>query len=119
MSEARNDSVHVRAIAWVGALLVLTIVLAGAAAYWVWTGTLPPPLRDAPNTRLDFHADAPLLDSAPQPNRAAYDAEKQRLLNSWQWLDRQAGVARIPIAQAMQLMAQSGSGKKAQEGRKR
>lgn len=118
MSEARNDSVNVRAIAWVGALIVLTIALVGAAAYWVWTSKLPPPLRDAPNTRLDFHAAGPLLDSAPQPNRAAYDAEKQRLLNSWQWLDRRAGVARIPIAQAMQLMAQSGAQKNARDGRK-
>lgn len=117
MAEPRKDSIDIRAIAWVGALLVLTIVLVGAAAYWVWARELPPPSRDAPNTRRDFHAAAPLLDSAPQPNRAAYDAEKQRLLNSWQWLDRQAGVARIPIAQAMQLMAQRDAATNARDRR--
>jgi len=105
-TDTRKDGIHLRAIIGVGAAIALTIVLVGAAAYWVWESDLPPPMRDAPNTRLDFHAQAPLLDSAPQPNRAAYEAEKQQLLNGWQWSDRSAGIARIPIAQAMQLMAQ-------------
>jgi len=101
-----EDRIHLRAILWVAAGLLLTLMLVGGVVYWLWSDQLPAPWRDAPNTRLDFKVNAPLLDSAPQPGRAAYDKEKQPLLDSWQWLDRSKGVARIPIEQAMALMVQ-------------
>lgn len=52
-----------------------------------------------------FRAPAPLLQTAPQLERAAYFAEKARLTGSYGWVDRQAGVARIPVDEAMRLMA--------------
>jgi len=101
-----EDRIHLRAILSVFGMLALIIIVVGGAAYWLWSDQLPAPWRDAPNTRLDFKANGPLLDSAPQPGRAAYEKEKQPLLDSWQWLDRSKGVARIPIEQAMALMVQ-------------
>jgi hypothetical protein len=101
-----DDGIHLRAVLWVGAAIALTLALVGGAAYWLWSDRLPGPWRGAPNTRLDFKTEGPLLDSAPQPARVAYEAEKQRLLDSWQWIDRSKGVARIPIEQAMALMVQ-------------
>jgi hypothetical protein len=96
------DRIHLRTILSVFGVLALTLMLVGVVVYWLWSDQLPSPWRDAPNSRPDFKVHGPLLDSAPQPGRAAYDAEKQKLLDSWQWLDR--GVARIPIDQAMSLM---------------
>jgi hypothetical protein len=107
MADPRNNAIQLRAIVWVGVSIVLTIALVGGAAYWLWSDQLPSPWRDEPNTHLNFKIAAPLLDSAPQPGRIAYYAEKQRELERWQWVDRGAGVARIPVEQAMQLMAQS------------
>jgi hypothetical protein len=52
-----------------------------------------------------FQAPAPLLQPAPQPDRAAYFAEKRRLLDSYGWVDRQAGIARIPLDEALRLRA--------------
>jgi hypothetical protein len=106
-----EDRIHLRAILWVAVALVLMLVLVGAAAYWLWSDQLPAPWRDEPNTKLDFKTAGPLLDSAPQPGRAAYEAEKQRLLDSWQWIDRDAGIARIPIEQAMALLVQQQANK--------
>ena len=53
-----------------------------------------------------FRAPAPLLQTAPQVERAAYFAEKARLTGSYGWVDRQAGIARIPVDQAMRLLAE-------------
>ena len=52
-----------------------------------------------------FRAPAPLLQTAPQIERANYFAEKARLMGSYGWADRQAGIARIPVDEAMRLMA--------------
>ena len=52
-----------------------------------------------------FHAPAPLLQTAPQVERADYFREKARLTGSYGWVDRQAGLARIPVDEAMRLMA--------------
>lgn len=58
-----------------------------------------------PNQPLKTLPPKPVLLSAPQPDRAAYDAEKARLLTGYAWLDRRQGLARIPIDAAMTLMA--------------
>ena len=55
-----------------------------------------------------FDGNAPLLQPAPQPDRVAYLAEKRRLLASYGWVDRQAGIARIPLDAAMALLAARG-----------
>jgi hypothetical protein len=55
-----------------------------------------------------FDGNAPLLQPAPQPDREAYLAEKRRLLASYGWVDRQAGIARIPLDDAMALLAARG-----------
>ena len=52
-----------------------------------------------------FRAPAPLLQTAPQVERANYFAEKARLTGSYGWVDRKAGIARIPVDAAMRLLA--------------
>lgn len=61
------------------------------------------PAANAPPRR--FGAPAPLLQTAPQVERANYFAEKARLTGSYGWVDRQAGIARIPVDEAMRLLA--------------
>ena len=55
-----------------------------------------------------FDGNAPLLQPAPQPDRVAYLTEKRGLLASYGWVDRQAGIARIPLDDAMALLAARG-----------
>jgi len=59
--------------------------------------------------RLPYRVSMPeaALQSAPQFDLARYRAEKQHLLDGAAWLDAQHGSARIPIASAMALLAQS------------
>jgi hypothetical protein len=52
-----------------------------------------------------FQGAVPLLQPAPQPDRVAYFEEKRRVLAGYGWVDRQAGIARIPLDEAMKLLA--------------
>ena len=56
-----------------------------------------------------FSGKAPLLQPAPQPDRAAYFDEKRRATQTYGWVDREAGIARIPLGEAMKLMAAKGA----------
>jgi hypothetical protein len=107
MSEAvEADNLNTRAILFVALAICVAILLAFGAAYAMRAWQKPATSYSGPNAAFDFKVAAPSLESAPQLDRENYFAEKERLLNSWQWVDRQAGVARIPIDAAMQLMAQ-------------
>lgn len=49
---------------------------------------------------------SPGLASAPQDDLAKYRQDKRAQLDSTGWVDQKAGVAHIPIADAMDLLAQ-------------
>jgi hypothetical protein len=67
---------------------------------------MPP---DTDRTRFPARLDvaAPTLQSAPQLDIARYRAEKRRVLEAGAWLDPDHQHARIPIATAMDLLAQA------------
>lgn len=103
-----QSDIDVRGVMWGGVAIVAGIMLAVLASYFLWQWWNAPsgaqPLG-GPNTGFDFQVAPPLLQSSPQQERARYFAEKARLLDSYAWIDRRAGIARIPLEQAMQIMA--------------
>ncbi|MFP3559387.1 hypothetical protein SB861_53575 [Paraburkholderia sp. SIMBA_049] len=111
-SHAPNE-VSVRGIVWGGVAIAVGIMLVAVAAWllWHWWGA-PSGARPygGPNTRNVPKVTPPGLQSAPLQERAQYQAEKRKLLESWQWLDQQHGIARIPIEEAMRIMANQGQG---------
>lgn len=50
----------------------------------------------------------PRLQTAPEQDMASLKATETALLGSYGWVDKQAGVARIPVSQAMQALATQG-----------
>jgi hypothetical protein len=95
-----DGGIGLRATGWRGALAAILAgtrcsrwavgMVAAAFAYW------GRPLNTARQRRLRaMTAPAPRLQTAPQPERAAYFAEKQQRLDSAGWVDRGAGIARI------------------------
>jgi hypothetical protein len=99
--EREDGGIHVRAIGR-GALAILGgIVFAVGGSWWLLRELGP-----AANTaRPPAAIPAPRLQSAPQPERAAYFAGKQQRLDSAGWVDRNAGIAHIPLIDAMRLAA--------------
>lgn len=50
----------------------------------------------------------PHLQPHPLADRQRYDVEQRTLISDYQWVDRRAGIVRIPIDRAMQILAQQG-----------
>lgn len=49
----------------------------------------------------------PRLQMSPVQDLQAMRAEQEALLSSYAWVDREAGVARIPVERAMQLLVEA------------
>ncbi len=97
--------IAVRPIAWVGLTIaaVVASVVAGVFLLLRLWGTAPGATRVDLPARLE--RPEPALQSAPQLDLARYRAEKERLLRTAAWVDADRGIARIPIADAMALLA--------------
>jgi len=109
MRETQNradaSGIALRSVVRAGIAIAVIVALALAGAYAAWRLWQPADGYHGPNTALDVKFALPGLESAPQNAYAAYLAEKERLLHGTQWLDAKAGIARIPIEQAMRILA--------------
>jgi hypothetical protein len=108
MLDYTGKDLDLRGLAWGAAIIAGGIVCALAAGALVLREQGP-----AANTPPHaFQGATPLLQPAPQPDRVRYLAEKRRVLDSYGWVDRRAGIARIPLDEAMKLMAARAKGAK-------
>ncbi|MGE5492561.1 MAG: hypothetical protein ACM31P_14890 [Actinomycetota bacterium] len=108
--DAATGGVHAPAVLRVAAVILVALVLVAA----VCRGLLALwhiPADTSPSGPGRFPTDAPRLLPAPQDERAAYFAEKERLLHDYAWLDRRAGTVRIPVEAAMAMMVERGRAK--------
>jgi hypothetical protein len=60
----------------------------------------------------------PRLQIAPRQDLQNFRAREDELLNSYRWVDKNAGIVRIPIAEAMKLTVQRGLPARAAGGQK-
>jgi len=125
MSEPRNpdnpeivheeSDVNVRAILGYG----VTLIVAGVIVFvllWVLQGVY---LRQTDRAQMQVYplADAgqqeqlppaPRLQQNPQQDMRELRARQQALLRGYGWINRDAGVARIPIEEAMRIVVERG-----------
>jgi hypothetical protein len=107
--------IRLRPIIWVGIALVVVVIVVHIGIWWlfdyfterrtqlegpptptaplVWPRQLPP----GPRLQIDPHQDMQTLLSA-----------ENAILGSYGWVDQEAGIARIPIVRAMELLAERG-----------
>jgi len=52
---------------------------------------------------------APVLQIKPQDDLKRFELEQQKSLSGYAWVDRSKGIARIPIAEAMRIVAARGA----------
>ncbi|MGA2630779.1 MAG: hypothetical protein ABSG54_11255 [Terriglobia bacterium] len=90
------------------ALLILAGMLASwlAFKYFVRVQKLGPPASPFENTRE--LPPAPRLQVTPAEALKAYQAEENTKLTSYGWVEKNAGVVRIPIERAMELSLERG-----------
>lgn len=104
--------ISVRVVAWfaiglvISALVIFPVVV-GLDRLFEWQHPSP----DAPS-RIALHphmiAPPPRLQANPAIDLAQYEAAQEAKLNSYGWVDKSAGIIRIPIERAMDLIAQRG-----------
>ena len=102
-----TDDVSVRRIVVAGALIAGTVALVVGAVIAGLTHRKVP-LAGTRGADFVLREPEPALESAPQPTLQRYRDDKQALLTTSAWVDRGAGVARIPIAAAMTLLSEQG-----------
>lgn len=91
--------------------LSLVVVLSLAVTKWVISS-----FDDAGGARNEVHPmssyrtgpEGPVLQAVPASELEAHRAEEERLLKSYGWVDKDNGLARIPIERAMEIVGQRG-----------
>jgi hypothetical protein len=64
---------------------------------------------DALNAPVERRFPAPALQISPQADLKQFENEQQAALNGYHWVDRAKGIARIPIEEAMTIIAARGA----------
>ncbi|GAA4334360.1 hypothetical protein GCM10023144_26560 [Pigmentiphaga soli] len=112
-----RDGIDTRRVARLGLAALVVLAAAVAAALWLashWTDPWPPlpqgpdgtPAAAAGQGRQPGASAEPALEAHPQQALADYLREKARLTDRYGWLDRRAGIARIPVDEAMRALAE-------------
>jgi len=65
----------------------------------------PPPLMKFEASRT---APGPVLQDKPTPDLRAFRAQEDAILSTYGWADKSRGVVRIPVEEAMRLLAERG-----------
>ncbi len=100
----------IRYIGWFAAGLVVLLIVTAVAAFYLLGGLRVPQgtAGGAPRADAPGGAPVPVLQSAPASELEAYRQSKQAMLEGYRWVDRSAGIVRLPIERAMQLMVDRG-----------
>lgn len=108
-ANTRNVIIFVVAVCClvIAGLLVSKAVL----HYFVGQQELGPPASPFENVRM-LPPEPRLQVSAPKDLKK-YKAAQGEILNSYGWVDQKAGIVRIPIERAMDILSQTGLGKPA------
>jgi hypothetical protein len=93
-------------VAPVAAIYIGILVLLVVSCFTIviaYPGALPDVSR-----ALHINPPGPRLQTDSKADLRRFRAEEDRQLNGYHWIDRQKGIVRIPIDQAMQKLARSG-----------
>jgi len=110
-----KEDADTRLVIRAGIVLALATLVASALVLFLfrWLGQReargdapPPPM--ASSMEPGRVPPAPRLQTLPAQDLAAARAEEDRTLATYGWADERAGAVRIPIAEAMRLLAERG-----------
>jgi hypothetical protein len=106
----RDDALPIRRLLLVGVAIVATMAIAIAVVLSILAHRRVPVGGVAIDKPAQLGPDLPMLQTAPQPDLAAYKAGKLHALHDLGWIDAASGVAHVPIETAMAMrVAQAAS----------
>lgn len=110
-SQKLDRELDLKALIWF-AVALTGVVLAMAALMWVMSAALrsrlvdlDPPRPLLPAARVQSPPPEPRLQAHPETDLVVMRQEEDELLSSFGWIDESAGLARVPIETAIELLA--------------
>ena len=104
-----HHDARVRNLLLIGVAILLAMLLSCAAvAGLVWYLGSQQQAYVTPIEASDQVPPEPRLETYPPANGARIVAEARQRLQHYGWVDRDAGLARIPVERAMSILAESG-----------
>jgi hypothetical protein len=105
-----EPNVIVLRFAVVGMLSIVVLIVGAMLLAYGWLSVAErPPAAEPPDVSLPPEPlSEPRLDADESATLAEFRAAEDTLLNSYEWLDDQQSVARIPIDRAVQILAEHG-----------
>ena len=109
----RKD-VDTEVVLHVGAAVAVATILSAVLVLFLFNFMVEQARKaDPPNPPLARHEQGrqppePRLQEMPFKDIAALRAEERQLLDGYGWVDEKAGIARIPLAEAMKIVAEKG-----------
>src|SRR5207248_5797139 len=100
--EPPNVATGIVIVATAGFLAFVALSMAGLFVYL--RSAAPGLLTRA----VEHHFPEPTLQKNPQEDLKRYEREQRTALSTYGWVDRSKGLARIPIEEAMRLIAAKG-----------
>ncbi len=101
-----------RGILWFAISLILTIIVVLIGVRWLFLVFPTPSSEMAPPSSVFSSArvapPGPRLQVQASQDLKRFREREEATLNSYGWIDRQAGIVRIPIQRAIDLLAQRG-----------
>ncbi|HEY1888922.1 MAG TPA: hypothetical protein VGG63_00845 [Steroidobacteraceae bacterium] len=108
MAERRHESQEpdLRGLMVAGAIMSAAIALAIGVGLGLmaFLGGFERPLARAEHNLMP----EPHLQAHPLADRQRYDAQERARMAGYQWVDRSAGIVRMPIGRAMQILGKRG-----------
>jgi hypothetical protein len=107
--------IRLRPIVWAGAALVVLAIVVHVGLAWLFdyfterrTRLEGPPAPTAPIAWPRQLPAGPRLQIDPHQDLQQLLSAEATILQRYDWVDHEAGIARIPIARAMELLAERG-----------
>lgn len=103
----RDDALPIARLSWVAVAMASAVAVAIAVVLLLLHHRSVPVGGLAIDKPATLAPGLPMLQTAPQPDLAAYKAEKLHGLHDLGWVDAASGVAHVPIETAMTMLAAS------------
>ncbi|GEP09047.1 hypothetical protein [Methylobacterium gnaphalii] len=100
---AEEPSIALRPVLLTGLFIVVFTAATLAGIRYYYRSEVPSPLLTAPRT-----FPAPRLQQSPAADLAAFLKDQRARLAGYAWLDREKGIARMPIEEAMRRLSERG-----------
>ncbi len=107
-----DREISLKGIVYTGAVLAIVVVLSAVLMWWLsvalrssLTAADPPP-PVLPEARVQGLPPEPRLQTSPEEDLRILRRQEDEILNGYGWIDQDAGVARVPIERAMEMMAE-------------